>query len=103
MPDESSASTPQWVTIEQVFAAIESPPLAYARRILGDFNAAEDIVQDAFMKRHAQFQKGAAPQAWLYRTVHNLAIDHQRRASKIVLVGQSGEDEVNPISDATDS
>ena len=104
MPDESSAaSTPRWVTIEQVFAALESPLLAYARRILGDFSAAEDIVQDAFMKLHAQFQKVAAPQAWLYRTVHNLAIDHQRRSNKIVLVNPSGDDESSPVNDAADS
>ena len=103
MPDETSASTPQWVTIEQVFAALESPLLAYARRILGDFSAAEDIVQDAFMKLHAQFQKVAAPQAWLYRTVHNLAIDHQRRSNKIVLVNPSGDDESSPVNDAADS
>jgi RNA polymerase sigma factor (sigma-70 family) len=104
MPDESSASTPHWATIEQVFAALESPLLAYARRILGDFNAAEDIVQDAFMKLHAQFQKVTAPQAWLYRTVHNLAIDHQRRASKVVLMSPStGGEESSPINDVSDS
>lgn len=103
MPDESSAPTPQWVTIEQVFAALESPLLAYARRILGDFNAAEDIVQEAFMKLHAQFQKVLAPQAWLYRTVHNLAIDHQRRSSKIVLVQPSGDDDSSPVNDVSDS
>ncbi len=82
---------------------MESPLLAYARRIIGDFNVAEDIVQEAFMKLHTQFQKVLAPQAWLYRTVHNLAIDHQRRTSKIVLVGPSGEDEDCPINDASDS
>jgi len=104
MPDESSAPTPTtWVTIEQVFAALESPLLVYAQRILGDFSQAEDVVQEAFMKLHAQFQKVLAPQAWLYRTVHNLAIDHQRRASKIVLVDASGSDEPNAVSDASDS
>ena len=73
--DETSASTPEWETIEQVFAALESPLLAYARRLLGDFAVAEDIVQEAFMKLHTQFQKVLTPQPWLYRTVHNLAVD----------------------------
>src|SRR5882724_5971288 len=103
MTDESSASTPPWVTIEQVFAALESPLLAYARRILGDFNLAEDIVQEAFMKLHAQFQTVLAPQAWLYRTVHNLAVDHQRRACRIVLVGDSADGDACPVQDASDS
>ena len=100
--DETSASTPEWETIEQVFAALESPLLAYARRLLGDFAIAEDVVQEAFMKLHTQFQKVLTPQPWLYRTVHNLAVDHQRRTNKIVLVGDSKDDEM-PANDATDS
>jgi len=100
--DETSASTPEWETIEQVFAALESPLLAYARRLLGDFAVAEDIVQEAFMKLHAQFQKVLAPQPWLYRTVHNLAVDHQRRANAIVFLGDS-EKEDAAANDAGDS
>jgi len=100
--DETSASTPEWETIEQVFAALESPLLAYARRLLGDWAVAEDIVQEAFMKLHTQFQKVLTPQPWLYRTVHNLAVDHQRRTNKIVFVGDSKDDEALS-NDATDS
>jgi RNA polymerase sigma-70 factor (ECF subfamily) len=92
-----------WATIEQVFAALESPLLLYARRLLGDFAVSEDIVQEAFMKLHAQFHAVLAPQPWLYRTVHNLAVDHQRRASKIVLVGHSADEDAGPIADASDS
>lgn len=102
-PDDSSASPPEWETIEQVFAAMESPLLIYARRLLGDFNTAEDIVQDAFMKLHAQFQQVRTPQAWLYRTVHNLAIDHQRRASKVILfepTTKEGDDTIHNPSDS---
>ena len=102
MPDETCASTPEWETIEQVFAALESPLLAYARRLLGDFAVAEDIVQDAFMKLHMQFQKVLTPQPWLYRTVHNLAVDHQRRSKRIVLAGDSKDDDM-PANDAVDS
>jgi RNA polymerase sigma-70 factor (ECF subfamily) len=101
-PDESAAPSPPWQTIEQVFAALESPLLAYARRLLGDFAVAEDVVQEAFMKLHTQFQKVLTPQPWLYRTVHNLAVDHQRRANRIVLVGDSKDDEM-PANDAVDS
>ena len=102
MPDETTASTPEWETIEQVFTALESPLLAYARRLLGDFAQAEDIVQEAFMKLHTQFKKVLTPQPWLYRTVHNLAVDHQRRANRIVLMGDSKDDDA-PMNDATDS
>ncbi len=102
-PDDASAATPEWQTIEQVFAALESPLLAYARRLLGDFEVAEDIVQDAFMKLHSQFQQVRTPQPWLYRTVHNLAVDHQRRARRIVLVGDSAKEDDAPMNDAADS
>ena len=102
MPDETTTPTPPWVTIEQVFDALESPLLAYARRLLGDFAVAEDIVQEAFMKLHTQFQKVLTPQPWLYRTVHNLAVDHQRRSNRITLFGD-GKDEDSPASDTADS
>ena len=102
MPDETCASTPEWETIEQVFAALESPLLAYARRLLGDFAVAEDVVQEAFMKLHTQFQKVLTPQPWLYRTVHNLAVDHQRRTNRITLIGD-GKEEDSPGNDTADS
>src|ERR1700712_2713380 len=103
MPDEPSASTPEWATIEQVFAALESPLLAYAQRLLGNAGSAEDIVQDAFMKLHTQFDQVRTPQPWLYRTVHNLAVDHQRRSNRLVLVGDSPSDEANPALEPCDS
>ena len=102
-PDDTSAATPEWQTIEQVFTALESPLLAYARRLLGDFEVAEDIVQDAFMKLHAQFHQVRTPQPWLYRTVHNLAVDHQRRTHRIVLVADHAPDGETPPNDAIDS
>ena len=102
-PDNPSASVPEWETIEQVFEALESPLLAYAWRLLGDLSLAEDVVQDAFMKLHAQFQQVRAPQPWLYRAVHNLAVDHQRRASKIVFMGDSANEGESPVNEASDS
>ena len=101
-PEEASASPPEWATIEQVFAALESPLLAYARRLTGDFAVAEDVVQDAFMKLHSQFHQVRTPQPWLYRTVHNLAVDHQRRASRIVLVDDRATEDM-PANDTADS
>ena len=102
VPEEPSASPPEWATIEQVFAALESPLLAYAHRLLGDFGVAEDVVQDAFMKLHTQFQQVRMPQPWLYRTVHNLAVDHQRRASRIVLVDDRKPEDA-PANDTADA
>ncbi len=103
MVDDPGTATPEWATIEEVFVALESPLLIYARRLLGDFAVAEDIVQEAFMKLHTQFHQVRQPQPWLYRAVHNLAVDHQRRANKIVPLDPSpGEDGV-PANDSADS
>jgi RNA polymerase sigma-70 factor (ECF subfamily) len=55
--------------------------LAY--RLLGDWHRAEDVVQETFL-RLRQAARSYEPQAkfttWLYRIVHNLSIDQQRRA-----------------------
>ena len=55
------------------------------------------------MKLYTQFREVRAPQPWLYRTVHNLAVDHQRRASKIVPLNPRADDEETALGDAGDS
>src|SRR4030095_12677344 len=96
------AASPQWATIEQVFAALESPLLSYARRLLGDFSLAEDVVQDAFVKLHGQFRQIRLPQPWLYRTVHNLAVDYQRRANKMVPLEMPNQEDTPAANDPPD-
>ena len=73
--------------------------LAYglALRIAGDPGAAEDAVQEAFMRvwrRADRYDPGrGAPRPWLLRVVRNLALDHQRaRAVR-------GRAEVRSVSD----
>jgi RNA polymerase sigma factor (sigma-70 family) len=83
-PRQPSAEPSDWEAIEQVFAALESPLLGYALRLVGQISAAEDIVQEAFMKLHSQFDDVRDPKPWLYRTVHNLSLNHLRAAGKIV-------------------
>src|SRR5512142_3327407 len=99
-PDQASAEPPRWETIEELFAALESPLLSYALRLAGDGAVAEDIVQDAFMRLHAQFNEVREPRRWLYRTVHNLALNHRRQAGKIVPLSPPGEDG-SPAADDT--
>jgi RNA polymerase sigma-70 factor (ECF subfamily) len=72
-------------TIEELFVALESPLLAYAIRFVGQVERAEDIVQEAFMRLHAQFEDVREPKKWLYRTVHN------RDSGKIVSLDLKGD------------
>ena len=101
-PDQASAESPGWETIEELFAALESPLLSYALRLAGDPGTAEDIVQDAFMKLHAQFDEVREPRRWLYRTVHNLALNHRRQAGKIVSLSPPPDDGAPASNDTAD-
>lgn len=83
-PDEASTDSPRSEPMETLFTVLESPLLKYALRLVHDMALAEDIVQDAFLKLHAQYDQVREPRRWLYRTVHNLALNQQRRAAKIV-------------------
>lgn len=103
MPDETCASKSPWKTIEEVFAALESPLLAYARRLLGEVSVSEDIVQEAFMKLHAQFDQVRMPQPWLYRAVHNMAVDHQRRQKQTVPIDTAPDPDAPLSIDLSDS
>ncbi len=89
-------------TIEELFAALESPLLSYAQRLAGEPAAAEDIVQDAFMKLHAQFTEVREPRRWLYRAVHNGAINHRRKAGKIVPLNPAFEESGWTAADPAD-
>ena len=70
--------------MEELFEALEGPLLAYALRLLDNMAVAEDIIQDAFLKLHAHFEVVREPRRWLYRTVHNLALNQRRNTRKIV-------------------
>lgn len=70
--------------VEVLFAALESPLLAYAGKLVRNNGSAQDIVQEAFVRLHANFDAIRQPRAWLYRLVHNLALNHNRANRKIV-------------------
>ena len=102
--DQASAEPRRWETIEELFAALESPLLNYSLRLVGEFSLAEDMVQEAFMQLHARFDQVRQPRQWLYRTVHNLALNHRRRADKIVPLDRPApaEDGTPPDTGTTD-
>src|SRR5262245_51949318 len=101
-PSEGRTRQSEAETIEGLFLALESPLLNYARRLVGDLAVAEDLVQDAFMKLHAKFDEVREPRAWLYRTVHNQALNHRRDANKIVPLEPSPGDPAQKNSESAD-
>ena len=95
-PGDATAEFPKWESLEELFVALEAPLLAYALRLTGGREVAEDVVQEAFMKLHAQFESVQTPRRWLYRTVHNLALNQRRQGAKIVALHPGSHEESTP-------
>jgi len=71
----------------------------YAFRLLGDPCAAEDCVADTFNRFLQVLRAGRGPkahlQAYLFRTAHNLVVDHYRNQSPAINL----EDEMSGFED----
>ena len=102
MPLTEPSVTPGPETIEELFAALESPLLNYALRLAGDRSLAEDMVQESFMKLHAQFNEVREPRRWLYRTVHNQVLNHRRQAGRTVPLNPSPEEGADSAPETPD-
>lgn len=95
MPQDAEPGNPVREPLAELFAALESPLFAYAMQLVQQSETAQDLVQEAFVHLHADFDTVRQPRPWLYRTVHNLAANHHRKHRKIVpLVGREGDNGV---------
>jgi RNA polymerase sigma-70 factor (ECF subfamily) len=68
--------------IVELYATMRPSLLGYAYHVVGSTGDAEDLVQSAFLKLFDQLKRNANIEnlrSWLYRVVHNLAIDYVRR------------------------
>ena len=69
-----------------VVSEYESALLRYATRIVRDSDAAQDVVQDAFIRLFKSWPDELAPSprisSWLYRVTHNRAVDYLRKESR---------------------
>ena len=101
-PNQTDTESGRFESIAELFTALESPLLSYALRLAGERSLAEDLVQEAFMRLHAQFDQVREPRRWLYRTVHNLALNHQRQTRKVVPLDPAGDDSEAAVPEATD-
>lgn len=82
---ESRRTAPLEETIVELYAIMRAPLLSYAYQVVGSSGDAEDLVQIAFLRLFDQLRRRDPIQnlrSWLYRVVHNLAIDHLRRQGK---------------------
>lgn len=72
---------------EIVVKATSARLLRMSARLLGDITAAEDVVQEAYLRafealRTGSFQEQSRPETWLYRITVNAAIDARRKRKR---------------------
>lgn len=89
--------------IKAAAIAAEIPRLRrYARALIGDTAAADDLVQDCLLRALANqsgWREGASPRKWLFRILHNLHIDEMRRRRRrpsMVDIGAAGSQSSSP-------
>ena len=66
-----------------VLALFEAPLLRHAAAVVGSASAAQDVVQESFLRLLANGQPIDNLSAWLHRVTHNLALDHLRKESRL--------------------
>ncbi len=88
---------PDNLDLEGVVEQYQAGLLRYASRVLNNEDAAQDVVQETFIRLHAHWQKVMARRVplkgWLFRTAHNTAIDHIRKESRRRLLHQKQADQ----------
>ncbi|MCK6480937.1 MAG: sigma-70 family RNA polymerase sigma factor [Planctomycetaceae bacterium] len=82
----------------------EGPAKRYAWRLLGDWQAAEDAAQEAFLRVHrasAEYRPTARFSTWFYTVLGNVCRDHLRRLRRRPQEGAArplGEGEDEPVA-----
>jgi len=85
-PSIQSSILPSPQTLEGAMEQYQPALLRYATRVLNNEEAAQDVVQEAFIRLHGNWEKiakrGVQVKGWLFRTTHNAAVDYIRKESR---------------------
>ena len=88
--------------LEDAMEQYQSALLRYASRVLNNEDAAQDVVQEAFIRLHGNMEKiarrGVQLKGWLFRTTHNAAVDHIRKESRRRLLHQRQSAQAEPYA-----
>jgi RNA polymerase sigma-70 factor (ECF subfamily) len=81
---------PKELDLEAVMETYQHVLLRYATRVLKNEDAAQDVVQEAFIRLHENWNKvmvqGVPLKGWLFRTTHNASVDYIRKESRLRLL-----------------
>jgi RNA polymerase sigma factor (sigma-70 family) len=88
MPDQPDAEHGAWV--RAAVDRYEGPLTLYAARLLGDADAARDVVQDTFLRLCAHDRAAVAPRLaeWLFTVCRNRALDVLRKERRMSHLSQ---------------
>ena len=106
-----SGSTPtptsgivQREVFDSLFVEFQEPLQRYLYMLTGNAAMAEDLAQACFLRLNQEFSAGRTVEtikAWLFRTGHNLAMDHHRR--RLRSNEREWEEDAMPIADHGES
>lgn len=88
MTGATRATETEW--IRAAVARFEGPLGRYARRLLGDGDAARDVVQDVFLKLCTQPRQAIEPHLaeWLFTVCRNRALDILRKEGRMTRLSE---------------
>jgi len=79
-------------TLKGLFLAHKRNIQAYLNRRLKDAETAADLTQETFLRYAEQSGAITYDRSYLYRTAHNLAVDHMRLQARRLIQRTTGED-----------
>lgn len=84
--NQKQKKTEQLIAFNIIVSRYEEQLLRYASRIVGGSDAAQDIVQNTFIKLFKKWTEELEPSpklsGWLYRVAHNCAVDYIRKETR---------------------
>jgi RNA polymerase sigma factor (sigma-70 family) len=81
-----------------VLSCFEAPLLRHAAAVVGSGSAAQDVVQETFLRLLANGQPIDNLSAWLHRVTHNLAVDHVRKESRMRKLHHAASPRTEPLA-----
>lgn len=103
-----SAAEPVSMDLEGIMEQYQATLLRYTTRVLNNEDAAQDVVQETFIRLHENREKvlkrRVPIKGWLFRTAHNAAVDFIRKESRLRSLHerQSKQDDCDPRGNEED-